>query len=104
MTDACMVLTTSDTEANAKRIVDAVLGAGLVACVQMMPIRSFYVWQGEQRAEPEQLLLIKARTADWDALSSCIRAVHSYDTPEIVRLDIAAGDAAYLAWIAKRGG
>lgn len=104
MTDACMVLTTSDTEANAKRIVDAVLGARLAACVQMIPIRSFYVWQGEQRDELEQLLLIKARAEDWDALAACIRTAHTYDTPEIVRLDIAAGDAAYLAWIAKRGG
>ncbi len=103
MTAACVVLTTSDTEANAKRIVDAVLGARLAACVQMMPIRSFYVWQGEQRDEPEQLLLIKARVDDYDALAACIRAAHTYETPEIVRLDIAAGDAAYLAWLARRG-
>jgi len=99
-----MVMTTCAGEAEARRLVEAVLAPRLAACVQVMPIRSFYVWQGETRDEPEYLLLIKARVQDWEALSQAIRAAHSYETPEIARLDIAAGDAAYLAWIAKRGG
>jgi periplasmic divalent cation tolerance protein len=100
---ACIVLTTSDSEAHARAIVDAVLAAELAACVQMMPIRSFYRWKGETRDEAELLLVLKARTEDWPALEAAIRAAHTYETPEIVRLDIDAGGADYLAWIANRG-
>jgi periplasmic divalent cation tolerance protein len=102
-TAACIVLTTTDSEAHARAIVDAVLAADLAACVQMMPIRSFYRWKGETRDEPELLLILKARIEDWPGLEAAIRAAHTYETPEIIRLSIDAGAPDYLAWIADRG-
>ena len=33
-----------------------------------------------------------AETADWDALCAAILAVHPYDTPEIVRTPVEAGE------------
>jgi periplasmic divalent cation tolerance protein len=101
MTGFCVVLTTTDNEEHAERIVDAVLQAKLAACLQLMPIRSCYVWEGKIARDDEMLILIKAKSADYDDLAACIRAAHTYDVPEIVRLDIAAGEKAYLNWIAS---
>jgi periplasmic divalent cation tolerance protein len=100
MTGFCVVLTTTDNEEHAERIVDAVLQAKLAACLQLMPIRSCYVWEGKVARDDEMLILIKAKSADYDDLAACIRAAHTYDVPEIVRLDIAAGEKSYLDWIA----
>jgi periplasmic divalent cation tolerance protein len=100
MTGFCVVLTTTDNEEHAERIVDAVLQAKLAACLQLMPIRSCYVWEGKIARDDEMLILIKAKSADYDDLAACIRAAHTYDVPEIVRLDIAAGEKSYLDWIA----
>jgi periplasmic divalent cation tolerance protein len=100
MTGFCVVLTTTDNEEHAERIVDAVLEAKLAACLQLMPIKSRYVWEGKIAREDEVLMLIKAKSADYDALAACIRTAHTYDVPEIVRLDIAAGEKSYLDWIA----
>jgi periplasmic divalent cation tolerance protein len=99
MTGFCVVLTTTDSEAHAERIVDAVLGAKLAACLQLMPIKSCYVWEGKIARDNEILIQIKAKTADYDELATCVRAVHTYEVPEIVRLDIAAGAQSYLDWI-----
>jgi periplasmic divalent cation tolerance protein len=99
MTGFCIVLTTSDSDEHAKRIVEAVLQAKLAACLQLMPIRSRYVWEGKIARDNEVLILIKAKSADYDDLAACIRAAHTYDVPEIVRLDIAAGAQSYLDWI-----
>ena len=101
MTGYCVVLTTTDNEAHAERIVDAVLKAKLAACLQLMPIKSCYVWEGKISRDTEVLMLIKAKSADYDALAACVRAAHTYDVPEIVRLDIAAGEKSYLDWIAS---
>ena len=95
----CVVLTTTDSEEHAERIVDAVLEAKLAACLQLIPIRSCYVWQGKIAREDEILIQIKAKSADYDDLAACIRGAHTYDVPEIVRLDIAAGEKPYLDWI-----
>ncbi|MDB5509455.1 MAG: periplasmic divalent cation tolerance protein cutA [Hyphomicrobiales bacterium] len=101
-----MVLTTARSD-NTQDIVQALLAQQLAACVQVMPIRSHYVWQGAMREESEDLLLIKSRTEDYTMIEATIRAVHHYDTPEILRFDVAAGARSYLDWIgemtARRG-
>ena len=99
MTGFCVVLTTTDSEEHAERIVDAVLGAKLAACLQLIPIKSRYVWEGKIARDDEVLILIKAKGADYDDLAAYIRAAHTYEVPEIVRLDIAAGEQSYLDWI-----
>jgi periplasmic divalent cation tolerance protein len=99
MTGFCVVVTTTNSDEHAERIVDAVLEARLAACLQLMPIKSCYVWEGRIARDNEVLMLIKAKSTDYDALAACIRAAHTYEVPEIVRLDIAAGDKSYLDWI-----
>jgi periplasmic divalent cation tolerance protein len=100
MTGFCIVLTTTDSDEHAERIVDSVLAAKLAACLQLMPIKSCYVWDGKIARDNEVLILIKAKSADYDDLAACISTAHTYEVPEIVRLDIAAGAQSYLDWIA----
>lgn len=99
MTGYVTVLTTTATEREAESIAEALLSDRLAACVQIVEIRSRYVWEGEVKHEPEQLLLIKSRVDLFEIVRGRIRAMHSYDTPEIVALPIVAGDADYLAWL-----
>ena len=96
----CMVLTTAQGDATQK-IIKAVLSKELAACVQVMPIRSHYVWQGVLRDEAEELLILKAKVADWDALRDAICEAHDYDIPEVLRFDVDAGGTSYLEWIAS---
>jgi periplasmic divalent cation tolerance protein len=100
MTGYVMVLTTTSSETEAETIAEALLAEELAACVQILEIRSRYVWKGAVRREPEQLLLIKTRAALFELVRGRIRVLHSYDTPEIVALPVAAGDADYLSWMA----
>jgi periplasmic divalent cation tolerance protein len=99
MTGFCVVLTTTDSEVHAERIVAAVLEAKLAACLQLMPIKSCYVWEGRIARDNEMLILVKAKIADYNDLAGCIRSAHTYEVPEIVRLDIAAGAQSYLDWV-----
>ncbi|MDB5640750.1 MAG: divalent-cation tolerance protein CutA [Hyphomicrobiales bacterium] len=94
----CMVLTTAQGECT-QRIIEAVLSRELAACVQVMPIRSHYVWQGVLRDEAEELLFIKAKVDDWEDLKAAIVKAHTYDIPEVLRFDVEAGGQAYLEWI-----
>lgn len=98
-----VVVTTVDSEAKATEIARHVVERGLAACVQVMPIRSVYRWRGAVEEAQEVRLEMKTRVADYAALEQAICAIHPYDTPEIIRIDIAAGHAPYLAWLAERG-
>ena len=94
----CMVLTTAQ-GATTQKIIEALLSQELAACIQTMKVNSHYIWQGQLQNEAEDLLLIKAKAADWAAVEAAIRAVHDYETPEILRFDIDAGASSYLDWI-----
>ncbi len=100
MSDApCIVLTTAGTEDAAETLAAAIVEARLAACVQVQRVRSVYVWDGALQREPEWQLLIKTREARWAELEAFIRARHDYDTPEILRLPVSGGSAAYLRWL-----
>jgi periplasmic divalent cation tolerance protein len=96
---ASIILTTASKPETVAAITDRLLGDRLAACVQALPIASSYLWRGMRVDEAETLLLIKAKTVDWPAIEAAIRAVHDYETPEIVRVDMADASKAYLDWI-----
>ncbi len=95
----CVVTTTAKSDATVQALIDGVLAAKLAACVQVFPIQSHYVWKGERCQETEQLLMMKAKSADFADLAALIKRLHDYETPEILRMDVADGDPAYLGWI-----
>lgn len=96
---ACIVMTAIDSEAAAEALARQLVEARLAACVQVMPVKSFYVWQGESRREAEYLLLVKTRAALYAQVETFIRIHHAYETPEILQVPVTAGAADYLQWL-----
>ena len=90
--------------AEAEAIAARLLEKRMAACVQLAPIASRYVWKGEVARDDEVLLSIKTRSALFEAVRAEILALHSYETPEIIALQVVAADAEYLAWIAENTG
>ncbi len=104
MSDACIVMTTVAGEQQAKAIATAVIEARLAACAQSMPISSCYRWEGKVVNDSELLMLFKTTADKYPALEAKILSLHSYDTPEIIRLPIDGGFGKYLTWIEKETG
>jgi periplasmic divalent cation tolerance protein len=100
MADAIVVLMTAGSREEAVRLADILVVARLAACVQILPeIESVYHWQGKVERAPEILLLAKTTLANFAALETAVRSLHSYETPEIIALPIRAVSAPYLEWL-----
>ena len=100
MFDALIVFSTCATREEAERIARAVVEERLAACVQVLPpIQSIYRWQGAVEQSEEILMLFKTTSAQFPALEKRIAELHSYDTPEIVAVPVAAGAEKYLNWL-----
>lgn len=97
--DYGMLLTTVPSRDDAVRIANLLIGEKLAACVQLLPIESFYVWDGKTQNENELLVLIKTRTALFEPAIARIKAAHPYTVPQIVGTGFLAGFTPYLAWI-----
>jgi periplasmic divalent cation tolerance protein len=97
---AIVVFMTAANGEEATRLADMLVGAHLAACVQILPeIESVYRWQGKIERSSEVLLLAKTTRGKFDELEREVRALHSYDTPEIVAVPIVAGSGPYLEWL-----
>jgi periplasmic divalent cation tolerance protein len=98
--EAIVVLMTAANGEEAARLADLLIGAHLAACVQILPeMESVYRWQGKIERQPEILLLAKTTLSKFEDLEREVRALHSYETPEIIALPIVAGSAPYLDWL-----
>ena len=100
--DPIVVFMTAANGEEATRLADMLVGAHLAACVQILPeMESVYRWQGKIERQPEVLLIAKTTIAKFDDLEREVRALHSYDTPEIVAVPIVTGSAPYLEWLVQ---
>ena len=97
--DHTLVITTTDNEKEAEFLARSLLEARLAACVQIVPVRSLYRWEGRIEEAAEWRLEIKTRADLYPRIEALLKAQHGYDTPEILRLPIAGGSAEYRAWI-----
>src|SRR6266581_7667875 len=95
-----VVLMTAGNREEADRIATLLVEKRLAACVQILSeIRSVYFWKNEIQRESELLLLAKSTKERFQDLEREVRAIHSYETPEIVALEITEGSRPYMNWL-----
>ena len=98
--DAIVVFMTAANGEEAARLAEMLVGAHLAACVQILPeMESVYRWQGKIERQSEILLLAKTTQSKFDELEREVRALHSYDTPEIIAVPASAVSTPYLQWL-----
>ena len=94
-----MVITTCGEKETAKSIAKLLVEKRLAACVQMLPIESVYLWEGNVCDDNEIALLIKAKTMMFDKIAETIKKNHNCEVPEIIQIPITDGLPEYLKWI-----
>lgn len=95
-----MVFMTAPNAGEAEKIGRSVVEDGLAACCNLVPgLRSIYTWKGEVCAEDEVLCIMKTKSVLFEPLKDRIKALHGYEVPEIIAVDITSGLNEYLGWI-----
>jgi periplasmic divalent cation tolerance protein len=98
--DFCVVLITVSNDGEGTRIAAALVNEGLAACVNIVPaVRSIYRWQGQLEYDDEVLLVAKSSRAMFDRLRERVEALHSYDVPEVIALDLDHASPGYAAFL-----
>lgn len=88
-------------ETDANNVINALLENKIIACAQVIDIKSHYFWKGKICHEPEVLVLFKTQQKLYNLLESKIKEMHPYEIPEIIAVDIEKGVPDYLNWIAE---
>lgn len=96
-----VIFTTTESKDDAKTLAKGLVESRLVACAQIMPINSVFVWDGEVNDAEECLLLLKTRAESYEDVEAYLREHHPYDVPEILQVSVTAGFEPYLHWMSE---
>ncbi len=97
-----VVYTTIDTIQDARRIAHTLVEEQLVACVNIIPkIESIYRWKGAVEEEEEFVLISKTTDANVKKTIQRIKALHTYELPDIIVLPVIGGLKDYLDYVAN---
>src|ERR1022692_954488 len=100
MTDKVVVMVSTASIKEARKIANTLVEERLAACVNVIPkIRSYYRWKGGVQSAEECQLVIKSSRPRFVALRKAIEKLHSYKVPEIICLQVVEGADPYMNWL-----
>jgi len=95
-----MVVVTTANREEAMKIANNLLQERLIACANIVgPVSSLFWWKEKIEEAEEFLVFMKTRGEHFEELSERVRALHSYEVPEVLALPIIKGLASYLEWL-----
>lgn len=98
-----LIYATFPSSAEAERIGDHLVDAGLAACVNIFPgMTSIYIWEGKRQRDAEAAAIIKTRAELADKAIAEARKLHPYTNPAFVVLPLSGGSQDFLRWIAEQ--
>lgn len=80
MPDFVELVLTCGSWQEAQRIADVLLEKRLVACVEMMEIKSKYHWQGKVEQADEVKLIMETIAGNFGKVEAEVKKLHSYET------------------------
>lgn len=97
-----LVLTTFGNAEDAARVIRTLIEERLAACGTILPgARSIYAWQGKIEDTEEVLVIFKTTAGNASPLQDRLKALHPYETPEIIALDPAVVSGDYARWVTE---
>ncbi|MBU7598533.1 divalent-cation tolerance protein CutA [Streptomyces sp. P38-E01] len=101
MADFLQVSTATENREQAVELARIVVTAGLAAGAQVIgPMVSAFWHAGEFGTGEEWQVLLKTHSTRYSDLEAHLLAHHPWRNPEVSAVEIVAGSAAYLRWVA----
>ena len=95
-----VVMVTTASKQEAEKIAQCLLKEKLIACANIIgPVSSLFHWSGKIERAEEYLIFMKSRKDLFRKLAEAVKALHSYEVPEVIALPIVEGSKAYLDWL-----
>lgn len=95
-----MIYATFPDRASALAMGRQMVEARLAGCVNVLPsMTSVYMWNGKLETVDEAVLIAKLPAVAQERAVGFIKNHHSYETPAILAVPVAGGDADYIDWV-----
>ncbi len=96
----CLVYIPIPNLKEARELAKMLLEKKLVACVNIVPSTSLYLWEGAIREEAEQILLAKTTEKNFEKIVREVEKLHSSELPAILRVPFDSSSR-FASWVQK---
>ena len=80
---------------------DLIVKKKLCACINLIKVRSLYVWKNKLEDQQEFMALFKTTKLSAEKLKSEIKKIHPYEVPEIIEIKMNDVYKTYMSWISE---
>lgn len=96
----CLIYVTVSSLEEGKKIATALLEKRLIACANIIPgMTSLYHWKGKLETSDENILILKTHRDKFPDVERLVKALHSYEVPCLLQLDVEKAAQAYGQWL-----
>lgn len=99
--DFVQLILTCGSWQEAQRIADSLLEKRLVACVEMLDVKSKYRWHDKIDEADEIKLIMESVTNHFEQIETEVAKLHSYDTFVLQQLPISKLSKQASAWLSS---
>lgn len=92
---------TCGSEEEAHTIARTLLEKRMIACANIFPISSVYVWKGNLEEAQEYAAFLKTERQKVASTIEEVKRLHSYEVPDIVEVPLGEGFQPFFQWISE---
>lgn len=92
---------TNPTEEEAEKIAKHLLYKKLIACANIFPIHSLYLWKGKIADENEFVLIAKTNETNFEKVKNEVEKIHTYTIPCIIKIPVSSNKK-YFDWLKRK--
>ncbi|MBI2327177.1 divalent-cation tolerance protein CutA [Candidatus Curtissbacteria bacterium] len=94
-----LIFTTFHKLVTARKIGDLLLKERLIACYNLFPVKSAYLWKGKIEKSNEVLIILKTKDSNFEKIKEIIQEHSGYEVPEVVAIKSSKVSETYLNWL-----
>ena len=95
-----LLLVSFESSNDAEKTANYLIDNHLAACVEIYPVKNFYMWDDKKVAAQEISGIIKTTEENFQKVKEALNEILPYDIPQIIKLDATANDS-YENWVKK---
>ena len=94
-----LIIVSFETNEDAEKTANYLIDKKLAACVEIYPVKNFYMWKGEKVAADEVTGVIKTEDGYFQKIETTIKEILPYEIPQIIEVKAENVNEPYLKWL-----
>src|SRR5437868_3462440 len=94
-----LILVSFENQDDADKAANYLIEHKLAACVEIYPVKNYYVWKGEKTIADEISGVIKTEDGYFEKVEQALKQILPYEIPQIIEVRAGKVNESYLAWL-----